>query len=69
MTVDGYGVEPAEVDQIVGQQVGERTIGEEDETWFMHLSSQLALLQAAAEQVSALRDEARLPASPRARCG
>lgn len=57
MIIDGYGVEPSEVNAIVGTLVGERDAGDEDETWFIHLSSRLALLQSATDRVSQLRDD------------
>ncbi|MFJ5984397.1 hypothetical protein [Lentzea sp. NPDC092896] len=55
--IDGYGTEPAEVALLVQGLIGERTQDEEDEVWFIRLSSTQALFQAAAEQVSALRDD------------
>ncbi|KAA2247172.1 hypothetical protein F0L68_40355 [Solihabitans fulvus] len=57
MTVDGYGVEPSEVAVVVAELVGERDTGEQDETWFIHLSSRMALLQAAADHVARLRGD------------
>ncbi|MDS0140540.1 MULTISPECIES: hypothetical protein [unclassified Amycolatopsis] len=56
-SVDGYGVEPAEVEQLVQTLVGELDPNEDPEAQFIHLSSTLALLQAAAGRVSVFRDD------------
>jgi hypothetical protein len=54
---DGYAAEPAEVDALIDALVGARDPGETPEAWWMHLSSRLALLAAAARTVEGLRDD------------
>lgn len=52
-----YGVEAHEVEAVLGPLVGERSGGEPDESWYAHLSSRQALLEAAAARLATQRAE------------